>query len=144
VKPKNQRFVLIVLALVAVGGAVLLAMSAMSAQASFFYAPGDVPRLGMPTDRSVRVGGMVKRGSLRRHPDGLTIDFVLTDDTPHEIRVRYANLTPDLFREGSGAIADGRFRPDGLFVADNILAKHDENYMPAEAAGEKHKSGSIQ
>lgn len=144
-KPKNQRLFLILLALGAVGGAVLLAMSALSAQAAFFYAPGDVVKHGRPpADRSVRVGGMVKQGSLRRHPDGLTIDFLIGDDTAHTIHVRYRGITPDLFREDSGVVAEGRFQPNGLFVASEILAKHDENYMPVEVSGEKHKSGSLE
>jgi cytochrome c-type biogenesis protein CcmE len=130
VKPKNQRLVLIVLALVAVAGAVLLAMSAMRDQAAFFYAPGDVARRGLPLDRAVRIGGMVKAGSIQRHPDGVTIDFVVGDDTAATIPVRYTGITPDLFRENSGVIAEGRFQPDGHFVASEILAKHDENYMP--------------
>lgn len=129
-KPKNQRLVLIVLALVAVVGAVLLAMSAMRDQAAFFYAPGDVARRGLPLDRAVRIGGMVKAGSIQRHPDGVTIDFVVGDDTAATIPVRYTGITPDLFRENSGVIAEGRFQPDGHFVASEILAKHDENYMP--------------
>lgn len=129
-KPKNQRLVLIVLALVAVAGAVVLAMSAMRDQAAFFYAPGDVARRGLPLDRAVRIGGMVKAGSIQRHPDGVTIDFVVGDDTAATIPVRYTGITPDLFRENSGVIAEGRFQPDGHFVASEILAKHDENYMP--------------
>ena len=142
-KPKNQRLVLIVLALAAMLGAALLAMSAMRSQASFFYAPGDVAAKGLPLDRSVRIGGMVRQGSLRRHPDGVTIDFVVGDDTEATIAVRYRGITPDLFREGSGVIAEGRFRPDGSFVASEILAKHDENYMPPELGPEgMHKSGS--
>ncbi len=129
-KPKNQRLVLVVLALVAVIGAVLLAMSAMRDQAAFFYAPGDVARKGLPLDRAVRIGGMVRQGSIQRHPDGVTIDFVVGDETQATIPVRYSGITPDLFRENSGVVAEGRFQPDGRFVASEILAKHDENYMP--------------
>ena len=129
-KPKNQRLVLLVTALVAVGGAVILAMSAMRSQASFFYAPGDVAAKGLPLDRSVRIGGMVRPGSLRRRPDGVTIDFLVGDESAATIPVRYTGIAPDLFREGSGVIAEGRFQPNGNFVASEILAKHDENYMP--------------
>ena len=131
-KAKHQRMVLLALAIIAVLGAVLLAMSAMRDQASFFYAPGDVARKGLPLDRAVRIGGMVKQGSIRRHSDGVTIDFTVRDDTPSIIQVRYTGITPDLFRENSGVIAEGRFQPDGRFVATQILAKHDENYMPPE------------
>jgi cytochrome c-type biogenesis protein CcmE len=144
VKPKNQRLALLVLALVAIGGAVLLAMSAMRAQASFFYAPGDVAAKGLPLDRAVRIGGMVRRGSLRRHPDGVTIDFLVGDDTQATIPVRFTGITPDLFREGSGVIAEGRFQADGTFVASEILAKHDENYRPPQAGPEgMHKTDRV-
>ena len=144
-KPKNQRLVLLVLAVVAVLGAVLLAMSALRSQAAFFYAPGDVAARGLPLDRAVRIGGMVKAGSIRRHPDGVTIDFVVGDETPHTIPVRFTGITPDLFREDSGVVAEGRFQPDGRFVATEILAKHDENYMPPELgpAGQ-HKTETLE
>ena len=78
------------------------------------------------------MGGMVKQGSIQRHPDGVTIDFTVGDDTASVIQVRYTGITPDLFRENSGVIAEGRFQQDGRFVATQILAKHDENYMPPE------------
>lgn len=133
-KRKNQRLILLVVAIGAVLGAVLLAMSALSSQASFFYAPGDVAAKGLPLDRAVRIGGMVKQGSIRRHADGITIDFVVRDETQATIRVVYRGIAPDLFRENSGVIAEGRFRPDGIFLASEILAKHDENYMPPELA----------
>ena len=144
-KPKNQRLVLLVLAVAAVLGAVLLAMSAMRDQASFFYAPADVARKGLPLDRAVRVGGMVRPDSIRRQADGVTIDFVVGDDTPAVIRVRYTGITPDLFQENSGVIAEGRFQPDGTFVATEILAKHDENYMPPELADRGlHKTETLE
>ena len=133
-KRKNQRLTLLLLAIGAVLGAVLLGMSAMRSQASFFYAPGDVAAKGLPLDRAVRIGGMVRQGSIRRHGDGVTIDFVVRDETPATIKVLYRGITPDLFRENSGVIAEGRFRADGIFVASEILAKHDENYMPPELA----------
>ncbi len=143
-KPKNQRLVLILVALGARRGAALLALSAMRAQASFFYAPGDVATKGLPLDRSVRIGGMVRLGSLRRHADGVTIDFLVGDDSAATIRVRFTGITPDLFREGSGVIAEGRFRPDGSFVASEILAKHDENYQPPELGPEgMHKTDRV-
>jgi cytochrome c-type biogenesis protein CcmE len=132
VKRKNQRLILLALAIAAVLGAVVLAMSALSSQASFFYAPADVARAGLPLGRAVRVGGMVRAGSIHHHADGLTIDFLVGDETRATIHVVYRGITPDLFRENSGVIAEGRFRADGLFVADEILAKHDENYVPPE------------
>ena len=101
-KRKNQRLILLALAIAAVLGAVLLGMSAMRDQASFFYAPGDVARRGLPLDRAVRIGGMVRQGSIQRHPDGVTIDFTVFDDTDETIQVRYTGITPDLFQENSG------------------------------------------
>ena len=129
-KAKHQRLVLLLLAVAAVLGAVLLAMSAMKDQAAYFYAPADVVRKGLPLDRAVRVGGMVRPGSLQRLPDGTTIRFIVGDETDATIPVTFTGIVPDLFREGSGVVAEGRFRPDGQFVATEILAKHDENYMP--------------
>lgn len=144
-KAKNQRLTLLVLAIVAVLGAVLLAMSALKDQAAYFYAPGDVAREPPPAGRAVRIGGMVQAGSLERAPDGLTIDFLVKDETPHTIPVRFKGIVPDLFKENSGVVAEGRFDSAGLFVADAILAKHDETYMPPQLDREKgeHKSESL-
>jgi cytochrome c-type biogenesis protein CcmE len=145
VKAKNQRLVLLVLAVAAVLGAVLLAMSALKDQAAYFYAPGDVARGAPPVGRAVRVGGMVQAGSLKRAPDGVTIHFTVKDETPHTIPVRFTGIVPDLFKENSGVVAEGRFQPGGQFVADNILAKHDENYMPPQLDRSKgeHKSETL-
>ena len=142
-KRKNQRLTLLVLAIAAVLGAVLLAMSALKDQAAYFYAPGDVAREGVPLGRAVRIGGMVEQGSLRRAADGVTIQFRVRDETPNVITVRFRGIAPDLFKENSGVVAEGRFQPWGLFVADEILAKHDENYMAPRLAGEKPKSESL-
>lgn len=144
-KAKNQRLVLLVVAIVAVLGAVLLAMSALKDQAAYFYSPGDVAREGPPAGRAVRIGGMVQAGSLQRAPDGVTIDFLVKDETPHTIPVRFKGIVPDLFKENSGVVAEGRFDHAGLFLADNILAKHDENYMPPQLDPKKgeHKSESL-
>ena len=145
IKPKNQRLTLLILAAVAVLAAVLLGMWGLRDNAAFFYAPADVARKGLPLDRNVRIGGMVKGGSIKRSPDGVTIDFVVGDETPAVIPVRFTGIAPDLFKENSGVVAEGRFRPDGTFVADEILAKHDENYMPPQLSkdGTKHKSESL-
>jgi cytochrome c-type biogenesis protein CcmE len=145
VKAKNQRLTLLVLAIAAVLGAVLLAMSALKDQAAYFYTPGDVAREGLPLDRAVRIGGMVQQGSIRRAADGVTIEFIVKDETPHTLRVRFRGIVPDLFKENSGVVAEGRFEAGGLFVADNILAKHDENYMPPQLDPKKgeHKSESL-
>ena len=144
-KAKHQRLVLALLALTAIVGAVLLAMSALKDQAAYFYTPGDVAREGVPLGRAVRIGGMVQAGSLQRAADGVTLQFLVRDDTPHRIRVRFRGIVPDLFKENSGVVAEGRFEAGGLFVADNILAKHDENYMPPQLDAKKgeHKSESL-
>ena len=142
-KAKHQRLILILLAAAAVVAAILLAMSALKDQAAYFYAPGDVAREGVPTGRAIRIGGMVRHGSIRRAPDGVTIEFLVGDETPSTIPVRYRGIVPDLFKEDSGVVAEGRFRPDGLFVANEILAKHDENYRPPQLAGGQHKVDSL-
>jgi cytochrome c-type biogenesis protein CcmE len=142
-KAKRQRLVLLSLAMGAVLLAVLLGMSAMSSQAAFFYAPGDVQKQGLPLDRAVRVGGMVKQGSLTREANGVTITFLVNDETSHTIPVRFTGIVPNLFREGSGVVAEGRFQSDGTFVASEILAKHDENYMPPGTNGEKPKAETL-
>ena len=143
-KAKHQRLTLLVLAVVAMLGAVLLAMSALKDQAAYFYAPADVERRGVPLDRAVRIGGMVRKGSIERALDGVTISFVVEDETDATIPVRFTGIVPDLFKEGSGVVAEGRFQPDGAFVADEILAKHDENYMPPQLAGERHKTETLE
>jgi cytochrome c-type biogenesis protein CcmE len=129
-KPKNQRLVLVSAALAALLVAVVLAMFGLKNQASFFYTPAEIAA-GRAADGKVsRLGGMVEKGSVQRALDGVTIRFILTDGrarTP----VRFRGIVPDLFREGSGAVAEGRLE-HGTFVADTILAKHDERYMPPE------------
>ncbi len=144
-KPKNQRLILLILAAAAVTAAVLLGMWGLRDNAAFFYAPADVARKGIPLGRNTRVGGMVEAGSLKRAGDGVTIDFLVGDDSDATIPVRFTGIAPDLFKEGSGVVAEGRFEQGGLFVADEILAKHDENYMPPQLArdGEKHKTESL-
>jgi cytochrome c-type biogenesis protein CcmE len=145
IKPKSQRLILVSLAVIALVVAALLAMSAMREQAAFFYAPADVQRLGLPLDRAVRIGGMVKEGSIQRQGDGVTIDFVVHDETEHTIPVTFTGIVPNLFREGSGVVAEGRFQADGRFVASEILAKHDENYMPPELSDRGlHKTETIE
>ena len=134
-KPKHQRLVLVVLALIAIIGAGVLAAYALRNQASYFYLPEQMVADPPSPDRAVRLGGMVKQGSLMTEADGVTIGFVVTGRESSEIPVRYAGILPDLFVEGSGVVAEGRLGPDGTFVADNLLAKHDENYVPRELEG---------
>jgi cytochrome c-type biogenesis protein CcmE len=142
VKPKHQRLTLVGLAVAAVLGAGGLALSALQGEAAFFYAPSDVAKAAPPVDRAVRLGGMVAAGSIRRQPDGVTITFTVTDGAA-QVPVRFSGIAPDLFKENSGVVAEGRFRPDGSFLADNLLAKHDERYMPPEVAGKMHKSETL-
>lgn len=130
------------LAVAAVAGASGLALSALKDQAAFFYAPSDVKKAGLPLGRAVRLGGMVQAGSIKRAADGVTMHFVVTDGlstTP----VTFAGIAPDLFREKSGVVAEGQFNPDGSFTASNLLAKHDEKYMPPEMAGKIHETTSL-
>ena len=142
-KKKHQRLTLLLLAVGAVLGAVLLAMWGLRGSASFFYAPEDLAKQGRPSpDRAVRVGGMVRE--IRRLPDGVTVQFVIGDNSPHRIQARYSGITPELFRVNSGVIADGHFQPDGSFLASNILARHDENYVPPELTDRgMHKTDAV-
>ena len=135
VKAKHQRLVLIVLALVALIGAALLATYALRNQASYFYLPeqmrDDPPAIG----QAVRLGGMVAPGSLETADDGVTIAFTVTGRENSRIPVRFSGIVPDLFVEGSGVVAEGRLGPNGVFLAETLLAKHDENYVPRELEG---------
>ena len=142
-KAKNQRLILALLALAAIVGAALLAMSALKDQAAYFYTPSDARKDGVPVGQAVRLGGMVQNGSIVRDPDGVTIRFVMTDGQ-ESVPVSFRGIVPDLFKEDSGAVAEGRFEAGGAFVANNILAKHDERYMPPQMAGEMHKSESLE
>ena len=135
VKPKHQRLVLILLAVVAVIGAVLLAMWGLQDRAAYFVTPSDIAAGKTTPDKAMRLGGMVVNGSLKRDPDGVTIRFTVSDGKA-ETPVLFRGITPDLFKEGNGVVAEGRLAPDGLFIADNILAKHDERYMPPQMANE--------
>ena len=142
-KAKHQRLVLALAALGAIVVAALLALSGLRDQAAFFYAPSDVTPAVLASDRAVRLGGMVQAGSVQRAPDGVTVRFVVGDGkatTP----VTFAGIVPDLFREGSGVVAEGAFRPDGSFIATNLLAKHDEKYMPPQLAGKMHETKSLE
>lgn len=130
-KPKHQRLVLLVVALVALIGAALLATWALRNQASYFYVPADMAADPPEPGQAVRLGGMVENGSIKTRADGVTIDFVVGDGEAR-IPVVFSGIQPDLFVEGSGVVAEGSLGADGTFVATNLLAKHDENYMPRE------------
>lgn len=129
-KPKNQRLALVLAAGVALVAAALLAMWGLRSQASYFYTPADIAAGKAHDGEAMRIGGMVEQGSVEHLRDGVTIRFVLTDGQAHT-PVTFRGIVPDLFREGSGAVAEGRLQGP-TFVADTILAKHDERYMPPE------------
>jgi cytochrome c-type biogenesis protein CcmE len=130
-KAKHQRLTLALIALAALIGAGVLAAWALRSQASFFYLPAEYAANPPEAGRAVRLGGMVEKGSIKTAPDGVTISFVIHDEKAR-VPVTYRGILPDLFVEGSGAVAEGRRAANGQFVADNILAKHDENYVPRE------------
>jgi cytochrome c-type biogenesis protein CcmE len=140
-KPKNQRLALVSAAIVSVLVAVLLAMWGLRNQASYFYTSADIAGGKAHDGEAMRLGGMVERGSIQRARDGVTIRFLITDGKA-QTPVVFRGIAPDLFREGSGAVAEGRLER-GTFMADTILAKHDERYMPPELGNlaAEHKAG---
>ncbi len=133
-KAKHQRLILALLALAAVIGAGLLAASALKDEAAYFYTPDDVRVKGVEPGKAIRLGGMVVKGSLKKAPDGVTIRFDVTDGKA-TVPATFRGIAPDLFREGSGVVAEGAFDKAGTFVATELLAKHDERYMPRELDG---------
>jgi cytochrome c-type biogenesis protein CcmE len=138
--PRRRRIVLVFGILAGVSLATLLAMRAFQDNVMFFFDPSQVAQGDAPIDKRFRLGGMVRPGTVERPPGSLEMSFVVTD-FQRDVPVRYTGVVPDLFRENQGVVAHGRLGRDGIFVADEILAKHDENYMPpevAEAIKEKH------
>ena len=133
-KAKHQRLILALAALAALVGAGLLAASALKDDAAYFYAPNDVKTKGVEPGKAIRLGGMVVKGSLKRAADGVTIGFTVTDGKA-TVPATFSGIAPDLFKEGSGVVAEGSFDAKGTFVATNLLAKHDERYMPRELEG---------
>lgn len=131
IKRKHQRLILIALATIALIGAGLLAAWALRNQAAYFYVPSELVAAPPAPGRDVRLGGMVERGSIRPEADRISIMFVLADGKAR-VPVRFKGIVPSLFVEGSGVVAEGKLGADGTFVADNLLAKHDENYVPRE------------
>jgi cytochrome c-type biogenesis protein CcmE len=131
VKPKHQRLILAMVALVALVGAALLAASALREEASYFYTPATLANANVELGKAIRLGGMVQKGSIKRAADGVTVSFIVQDRDATQL-VSYRGITPDLFVEGSGVVADGRLEHGGVFFADSLLAKHDENYVPRE------------
>ena len=132
-KKRHKRIAFIAVSLAALGLAAWLVLGAFRENLVFFFSPTQVAAKEAPVGRTFRIGGLVENGSFKRDPDGLTIRFTVTD-TANTIPVVYRGILPDLFKEGRGCVAQGRVGADGVFYADQIMAKHDENYMPPEAA----------
>ncbi|HNQ04329.1 MAG TPA: cytochrome c maturation protein CcmE [Thiobacillaceae bacterium] len=132
-KSRHKKLVVILLALAGLAIVAALVLNAFRSNLVFFFSPTEVHAGKAPTDRAFRIGGLVEDGSLKREADGLSVRFVVTD-TAKSIPVTYKGILPDLFKEGKGVVAEGRMGSDGLFTATQVLAKHDENYMPPEAA----------
>ena len=132
-KTRHKRIVFIVVSLAALGLAAYLVLGAFRNNLVFFFSPTQIATKEAPVGRTFRIGGLVQDGTLKRDSDGLTVHFTVTD-TANTIPVVYKGILPDLFKEGRGCVAQGRVGSDGTFYADQIMAKHDENYMPPEAA----------
>ncbi|MGZ5031760.1 MAG: cytochrome c maturation protein CcmE [Usitatibacter sp.] len=141
-KPRTKRAFWIVAGLAGLGVAAALVLNAFQSNLVFFFTPTQVASNEAPKDRAFRVGGLVEAGSLARDKDGLTVRFRVTD-TAMAIPVVYVGILPDLFKEGKGVVAQGRLAPDGTFKASEVLAKHDENYMPPQAAEALKKAGHV-
>lgn len=131
-KARHKRLALVIGGVAVLAVAATLVLSAFNENLVFFYSPTDVAEGKAPQGRSFRIGGLVEMGSIQRQADGVTVAFAITD-TAKAIPVRYTGILPDLFKEGKGAVAEGKFGNDGVFSAERVLAKHDENYMPPEA-----------
>jgi cytochrome c-type biogenesis protein CcmE len=132
-KPRHKRLAIIVVSVVGLTVASLFVLNAFRSNLVFFYSPTEVSEGKAPADRPFRIGGMVEKGSVQRSTDGLKVDFIVTD-MHQRLPVHYEGALPDLFREGQGVVAQGRLAEGRRFVAKEVLAKHDENYMPPEAA----------
>jgi cytochrome c-type biogenesis protein CcmE len=133
VKPRTKRIAIVAGGLAALAVVAGLVLSAFQQNLVFFFTPSQVAANEAPQGKTFRIGGMVETGSVKRQPDGVTVRFIVTD-TAKSVPVVYHGALPDLFREGKGVVAQGRVGPDGVFQASEVLAKHDENYMPPEAA----------
>lgn len=140
-KSRHKRLALVVGGLAGLSLAAYLVFSAMNDNLMLFISPSDVAQHKNPTDKAFRLGGLVEEGSVSRGPDGVTVHFVVTDNA-NKINVTYKGILPDLFREGQGIVANGKLTPEGHFVASEVLAKHDEKYMPPEVAAALKKTES--
>ena len=140
-KPRHRRFLWIGAGVLLLAGAVGLVLNAFQSNLVFFFSPTDVAEHRAPQGRAFRIGGMVVEKSLTRGSDGLTVRFIVTD-TAQTVPVVYTGILPDLFKEGKGVVAQGKIGADGVFHATEVLAKHDENYMPPEAAAAVNQAQS--
>ncbi len=140
---KRRRLYIVLAGMVTLGGAAALVLSAFNDNLVFFYSPTDLKTKSVPLERQLRIGGLVEEHSVTREANGRTIDFRVTDGN-NTVSVVYTGSLPDLFREGQGVVAEGTLRRDGVFQASNVLAKHDEKYMPPEVAEALKKSGHWQ
>lgn len=139
-KRRHRTLLMIILGAVVLGGAVTVGAIALKKTASFFYAPADIALKPPKIGQAVRLGGLVANGSVKKMDNGI-VEFLVTDNSAKDIKVTYQGVVPDLFREGQGVIAEGKFISPDLFKAEKILAKHDENYVPKEVADALKKSG---
>lgn len=138
-KPKHQRLLLIIVGMMCLAGGVTLILYNFRTNMVFFYSPTELHSHAISTDKNIRIGGLIKAGSIVKQ-EKLVTEFVITD-MAQEITVRYTGLLPALFREGQGMVAKGKLDNGGVFIAEELLAKHDENYMPKEVADALKKSG---
>ncbi len=142
-KSRHKKLALITLVVVILGVAVALVLNAFNSNLVFFFSPTQIANGEAPTSRAFRIGGLVEEGSLKRQANGLTATFVVTD-TAKSIPVTYTGILPDLFKEGKGVVAEGKLGSNGVFTATQVLAKHDENYMPPEAASALEQAAKAQ
>jgi cytochrome c-type biogenesis protein CcmE len=140
-KSRHKKLALIGAALAILGMIAALVLNALNSNIALYISPTDVAAGKAPKDKVFRIGGLVKEGSIKRQADGVTISFKVTD-TEKDIDVAYKGILPDLFKEGKGAVAQGKLNGEGVFVANEVLAKHDENYMPPEAAKALNDAGN--
>ncbi len=139
-KRKHRRLIFVVIGMMALGGAAALVLLAFEENLVFFFSPSDIEAKEIPPDRRIRLGGLVEEGSVEKDADGLTVTFRVTD-LNRTVDVTYRGMLPDLFKEGRGVVTEGYLRANGVFEAREVLAKHDENYMPREVAEALQKSG---
>jgi len=142
-KPRHKKLIIIFMSVAALGLSAKLVLDAFQSNLVFFFSPTQVAANEAPRGKSFRIGGLVEKGSVKRQSDGITVSFVVTD-TAKNIPVVYTGILPDLFKEGKGVVAQGKLSADGVFQADEVLAKHDENYMPPEAASALEQASKAQ